>query len=118
VEPPLVQTEMTTPMTGATQPDATTSLPTGLGQSGKDTTEVSSVTVVKGQTSTSMSSVPPTTGGAVPEEVASMEGLATLGANVGSSWALVCAGQSTHMEGACSLVGRPMKSRGDALHPR
>lgn len=104
MEPPPVRTETTTPVTGAAQPDATTSLLTGSGQPGKDMTEASSATVVIGQTSMSTPSVPPTVEGAVPEEVASMEGLAPLGANAGSSHALD-GRQSAHVGGAHPLVG-------------
>jgi hypothetical protein len=52
--------------------------------------------VVMGQTSVSVPSAPPTTGGAVLEEVASTEGSAPLGANAGLSRALVCASGGLH----------------------
>jgi hypothetical protein len=83
-------------VTDVVQPDATTLLLMRVGQSGKNVAEASSVIVVTGQTSASALPTPPTAGGVVPEEVVLTEGSALLGANAGSSRALVYVGGDLH----------------------
>jgi hypothetical protein len=62
-----------------------------------------SITVVMVQTSVSMLSAPPTTGGAALEKVAPTKGSASLGTNAGSSRALVHVGGDLHAWGGPAL---------------
>jgi hypothetical protein len=96
IGPSLVRTEMDAPVTDAVQPDMTASLLTGSGQPGKNMAEASSATVVMGRTSVSAPSALPITKGAIPKEVAPMEGSAPLEVNAASSRALVHAGGDLH----------------------
>jgi hypothetical protein len=62
----------------------------------KSAAEASLSIVAVGQTSVSTPSAPSKAGGAIPEEVAPMEGSALHGANAGSSRDLVHAGGDLH----------------------
>jgi hypothetical protein len=73
------------------------------GQAVVNAVEVSLVIVVMEQTSVSAPSAPTTIGGATPEEVGKTEVSASLGANAGSSQALVHAGGNLHASGGPAL---------------
>jgi hypothetical protein len=80
LEPPSTQVETTQPEPSSVQ--VSTSL---AGRTKIDASEVSLTTAAMRQASTSAPSAPPTTEGAIPEVEPPWEGLASLGADVGSS---------------------------------
>jgi hypothetical protein len=74
-----------------------------VGQTEENAAGASLATVVMGQASASAPSVPPTVGGAAPEEVALMERSAPLRTDAGPFQALVCVGDDLHMWGGPAL---------------
>jgi hypothetical protein len=67
-----------------------------VGRTEGDALDVSLAGATMGQASMSIPSTPPTTRGAVPEVEPPREGLASLGADAGSSQALVHVGGDLH----------------------